>query len=282
MKSQIILRLKEEPSLPVEGNSINPENFLGKSLQEIYSLPLLYGNQQKRLEDFFEVDTVSDRVHSPQEEGPVKIILEGDLTRFKGIGQGMAAGEMEVHGPVGFHAGAMMSGGSLIIRGNAGDFLGAHMKGGQITVTGSAGHFAGGSYRGETAGMTGGVILIKGNAGQMAGTRMRRGLIAIGGNSGDAPGFKMLAGTVLIAGQAGIRTGANMIRGTIILLKDTCLLPTFYYNCQYRPVFWGLLYQDLAKKGFLLPHICQDALFKRFSGDAITGGRGEVLICQSF
>jgi len=284
MSTQITLRLKEEPSLPVEAESINPENLNGKSLAEIQRLPLWSGKRSYPLEDYFEVE-ISDSAEQtgawPQETDLLKVILWGDLSRFKRLGQGMSAGELEIQGSVGFHAGAEMRGGILRIKGNAGDWLGAHMEGGQILVEGSAGHFTGAAYRGKTQGMSGGSILIRGNAGQMAGSRMRRGLLAIGGDCGDAPGFKMLAGTLLIAGNSGIRAGSNMRRGTIIFLQPIKLLPTFYYNCCYRPIFWGLLVQELRSKGFDLSESASEAFFRRFSGDANEGGKGEILLCQS-
>lgn len=282
MRPQITLRLKEEPSIPVEAESITPENLSGKSLDEIYNLPLWVGNRQQRLADYFAVEMTERGGEALQAEvNPAKLVLFGDFSRFKRLGQGMAAGEMEIQGSVGFHTGASMRGGSLRIKGNAGDWLGAHMEGGQITVEGSAGHFLGSSYRGLTQGMTGGSILIQGNVGQMAGSRMRRGLIAVGGNCGDALGFKMLAGTIVLVGASGIRAGANMIRGSIILLQPTELLPSFYYNCCYQPVFWGLLHQELQRKGLLLPESYRNVFLKRFSGDANAGGKGEILICQS-
>ncbi|NLI93795.1 MAG: formylmethanofuran dehydrogenase subunit C [Peptococcaceae bacterium] len=287
MKTEITLRLKEQPSIPVEAESINPENLKGKSLKEIYHLPLWSGNRRQKLEDYFEVEITESGGEAEEakvlqsEDNLAKVVLAGDLSRFKRLGQGMAAGEMEIRGSVGFHAGASMRGGVLRIKGNAADWLGAHMEGGQIMVEGSAGHFVGAAYRGKTQGMSGGTILIRGSAGQMTGSRMRRGLIAVGGDCGDVPGFKMLAGTILISGACGIRAGANMRRGTIVLLQPTRLLPSFYYNCCYRPVFWGILVQELRQKGFELPHADQDFSFQRFSGDANEGGKGEILICQS-
>lgn len=284
MNSQITLRLKEEPPLPVEAESISPENLQGKTLAEIRRLPLWSGNRSYRLEDYFEAE-----ISGPANQAGAlsrgadlpKVVLEGDLSRFKRLGQEMCAGEMEIQGSVGFHAGAEMRGGILRIKGNSGDWLGAHMEGGQILVEGSAGHFVGAAYRGKTQGMKGGSILIRGNAGQMAGSRMRRGLLAVGGNCGDAAGFKMLAGTLLVAGTSGIRPGSNMLRGTIIFLQPVKLMPTFYYNCSYRPSFWGLLVQALRSKGFALPEWANEASFRRYSGDANQGGKGEILLCQS-
>lgn len=285
MRTQITLNLKKRPNLPVEAESITPDNFFEKSVDEIYKLPLYSGNRLEKVGDYFNVE-----VTAPDEEGAPgtphqdrlpKIVLIGDFSRFKRIGQEMTAGEIVIQGSAGFHTGAMMHGGAIHIQGDAGDWLGAHMEGGQITVEGSAGHFVGSAYRGMTKGMTGGLILIHGNAGQMLGSRMRGGLIAVAGGCKDAPGYKMCAGTILIAGKAGIRAGAGMQRGTIILSREHTLLPTFYYSCSYHPSFWGLLYQELKRKGFPLADFRQGAAFKRYCGDGLTGGKGEILTCQS-
>ncbi len=290
MKTQVTLVLKKTPSLPVEAESINPENTTGKGIQDIKRLPLWCGNRQEEVGDYFDIEITTDAednstadqlaTDSPSngEDDPAELILKGDLSRFKRLGQGMGAGAMVIQGSVGFHAGASMRGGTLVIQGNAGDWLGAHMVGGLIRVEGSAGHFTGASYRGEKKGMTGGTILIGGNAGQMLGAHMRRGLIAVEGDCEDMPGFGMLAGTVLVRGNAGIRAGAKMQRGTLIFLQPQTLLPTFYYNCTYRPASWMLLYAQLSRAGFSLPASYQEISFRRYSGDANEGGRGEILI----
>lgn len=291
MKTQVKLVLKNMPSLPVEAESINPENVTGKEIEAIEYLPLWCGNRQKRIGDYFDVEITSLEEaktgtafseRNSQNEGQetiAKLVLEGDFSKFKRLGQGMAAGEMVIEGPVGFHTGALMRGGTLVIQGNAADWLGAHMEGGHIRVAGSAGHFVGAAYRGKNKGMTGGTILIEGNAGQMLGARMRRGLIAVGGDCGDMPGFGMLAGTILIRGTPGIRVGAKMQRGTVILFQPQGLLPTFYYNCIYQPPFWKLLYEQLLREAFSLPASYGDVSFRRYSGDANEGGKGEILIC---
>lgn len=293
MKTQVTLVLKEIPSVPVEAESINPENVTGKGIQEIESMLLWCGNSQARVGDYFDVSiTLTEETKNSESDSELntsvkdqnnlaKLVLQGDLSKFKHLGHGMAAGEMEIQGSAGFHAGAFMRGGTLTIHQNAADWLGAHMEGGEIYVKGSVGHYAGSAYRGKTKGMTGGMILIGGNAGQMLGARMSKGLIAIGGNCGDAPGYSMMAGTILIQGTPGIRVGAFMNRGTIILFQPNDLLPTFYYNSIYKVPFWSLLYHQLIKKGFSIPASYQDVFFRRYSGDANEGGKGEVLICQS-
>ena len=282
MKKQVTLALKQIPSLPVEAEGINPESIAEKAIQDIQHLPLWCGSRQEEAGAYFDVEIAA----GPQDESDdgsgesdlPELVLRGDLSRFKRLGQGMGAGTMVIEGSVGFHAGALMRGGTLVIQGNAGDWLGAHMEGGLIRVEGSAGHFAGAAYRGESKGMTGGLILIKGNAGQMLGGRMRRGLIAVGGDCEDMPGYSMLAGTILICGKAGIRVGVRMERGTVILLQPQAPLPTFYYNCTYRPVFWELLCAQLAQAGFQLPAATKGMSFRRYSGDANEGCRGELLM----
>lgn len=291
MKTQVTMVLKEIPSVPVEAESLNPENVTEKGIQEIKNILLWCGNRQERVGDYFDVEITpleetKNGVAYPEfnssdtdQRNLAKLVLQGDLSRFKRLGQGMAAGEMVIEGSVGFHAGALMRGGTLLIQENAADWLGAHMEGGLIRVKGSAGHFVGSAYRGRTKGMTGGTILIGGNAGQMLGARMGRGLIAVEGNCGDVPGYGMKAGTILIQGTPGIRVGANMHRGTVILFQPKDLLPTFYYNCTYKLPFWSLLFNHLIREGFSLPDSYQNMSFSRYSGDANEGGKGEILIC---
>jgi formylmethanofuran dehydrogenase subunit C len=285
MDTEVRLTLRTAPVLPVEAEALNPENVTGKERAEIESLPLLVGNRPERVGDHFDVDVSAGGAPAdgtPGDGSLATLLLEGDLSRFKRLGERMVAGRMIVHGPVGFHAGAHMSGGSLTLLGDAGDYLGAHMHGGRIEVRGSAGHFAGAAYRGYTRGMSGGTIIIHGNAGQMVGARMRRGLVAVLGCCGDGPGFGMKAGTVLIGGPSGVRAGAVMVRGTVILMtRPPELLPTFRYNCSYRPPIWPLLFASLARADFRLPGIGPEAVFESYSGDLNEGGRGEILVCQA-
>ena len=271
----ITLKLKISPDIPVEAESIIPDNFKDKTAKEICELPVWCGNRQETLGGYFEVNIDADY------SGDLpKIVIQGDLSRFKRIGQGMTGGEIEIQSSIGFHAGSFMKGGQLTIKGNAGDWLGAHMEGGRILVEGSVGNYVAAAHRGMTGGMKGGTILIKGNAGQMLGSRMKGGLIAVGGNCGDLLGFKMAAGTIVVLGNVDIRPGANMVRGTIITFTRPVLLPTFYYNCQYQPLFWKILHEELCKSGFPVGEASRNAVFVRFTGDANAGGKGEILICQ--
>lgn len=275
MTVTVTLSLKAVPRVPVEADSLIPENVTGKSEREIGLLPLLVGKQWETVADWFHV-AAADGGQEP--DRCADLVLRGDLTRFKRLGEGMSSGRMIVAGSVGFHAGARMRGGSLTIEGDAADFLGAHMQGGLIVVRGNVGHYTAAAYRGHTQGMQGGTIIITGNAGQMLGARMRRGLIYVLGDSGDVTGFNMKAGTIIVAGTPGVRVGARMVRGTVILLGgDTTLLPTFSYDCTAQPAFWPLLHKHLAGQGFA-PEVDPGAAFTHYSGDANEGGRGEVLV----
>lgn len=285
---QVTLSLKQTTQLPVEAESLIPENVDGKDEAEIARLPLLVGSQWETVADWFDValdeavgetpEEAADEAASERPDVSADLLVKGDLTRFKRLGEGMSSGRMVVEGAVGFHAGARMSGGSLTIHGDAADFLGAHMKGGRIVVHGNAGHYTAASYRGEPRGMKGGTIIVTGNAGQMLGARMRRGLIYVLGDCGDVPGFNMKAGTIVVGGKPGVRVGARMVRGTIILLSEaTEMLPTFVQACTYRPPVWGVLHTHLADQGFE-PQVGPADDFKLYSGDFNEGGKGEVLV----
>ncbi len=280
MTTQIHLTLRTAPDLPVEAESLLPENVAGKTRDEIESLPLQVGNSKEKVGDHFQVEIQETQAPADQADTSFpELRLTGDLARFKRLGENMSAGTLFVDGSTGFHAGAQMKGGKLIITGDTGDWLGAHMTGGQIEVRGSAGHFTGAAYRGFTRGMSGGTIIIHGNAGNLTGARMRRGIIAVRGDCGDLAAFSMGAGTVIVGGKAGVRAGANMVRGTVVLLDDPEeLMPTFRYNCTCKPLLWLVLQTSLARAGCTFPDAEPRTTFKSYSGDVNEGGRGEILL----
>ena len=263
-----VLRLKREPNVPVEAETLNPARLVPTSRHELEKTPMLVGNAVEPAGDYFEIH--------PGEPGFVA--LEGDLTRFKAIGAGMEGGTLWVRGSVGTHAGSDMRSGLLVIEGDAGDWLGAQMTGGRILVTGHAGNYAGAGYRGYPSGMKGGTILVAGSVRQWAGARMRRGLIAVGQDAGDLLGHGMLAGTLLVSGKVGLGVGGMMRRGSIILLRDAELLPSFAYDCRFEPPFWPLLCRSLKTEGFNLPRSLQMGAFLRYSGDMNELGKGEILV----
>jgi len=265
----ITLKLKEQLTIPLETEVISPDQFLAKNAAEIAHLPVVHGNQSAELGDFFTITGA---------DGDGEIHVEGDLGRVKGIGTEMSRGRITIEGSVGMHLGAKMRGGEIIVHGDTGDWAGAEMHGGFIHVKGNAGHGLGGAYRGSPRGMNRGIILVDGNAGNETGAIMRRGLIAVQGNVGDFAGAFMIAGTLIVFGSLGGRPGAGIKRGTIVTFNPPELLPSFQYDCLYRPAFMRLVLQNLREHGAQVSDEQMTGYYHRYSGDFNALGKGEILV----
>jgi formylmethanofuran dehydrogenase subunit C len=263
------LRYRGTTTIPVEAECLTPDNLAGKSAAEIAALPVQHGNAPAPLGDFFSVEgDAADR----------ELLIEGECSRVKWVGAGMASGRITVRGDVGMHLGAEMTGGEIHVHGRAGDWAGAEMRGGRIHVRGDAGCLAGAAYRGGRVGMRGGVLLIEGKAGNEVGAHMRRGLIVVGGDAGDFAGVALIAGSVFVFGRPGLRPGAGMKRGTLAFGGDPPgLLPSFRYDCDYRPVCVALYLRQLRAWGFPVPDRLFGGRWRRFSGDLVELGKGEIL-----
>ncbi len=266
----LTLRHKSTTTIPVEAECIRPDELASKSIEEITKLPVQHGNTQAPLGEFFDA-------RGDASDGEIRI--EGDCGRVKWIGAGMKSGRITIDGNIGMHLGAEMEGGEIVVHGDAGDWAGAEMRGGRIHIHGHAGHLVGAAYRGSRHGMRGGVILVDGNAENEIGATMRRGLIAIGGNTGDFAGASMIAGSVFIFGKPGIRLAAGMKRGTVALFdpNPVPLLPSFRYDCSYRPQWLRLYLRRLASWGLPIQPVHLDGAYRRYSGDLVALGKGEVL-----
>jgi formylmethanofuran dehydrogenase subunit C len=269
--SAVKLSLMEPTTIPIEADTISPDNFTGRSQAEIADLPLFYGRRRVTLGDVFTVEG----------EDAEDIVLEGDLSHVKRVGQDMSRGRITIHGDAGMHLGAKMSGGEIVVHGDVEAWAGAHMSGGRIRIHGNAGPMLGAAYTGEKLGMRGGVIIVDGSAGSRAAERMRRGIIVAQGNLGDFAGTRMIAGSLFTFGRLGARPGAGMKRGTLLALGGLSddLLPTFRYSCTCEsPVFlryyldrlraWGLPVSDAHVAGW----------YRRYTGDATTIGKGEIFV----
>jgi formylmethanofuran dehydrogenase subunit C len=269
----LTITLTTPSSIPLEVDSVQLETVRTQSPDEVKRTPIQRGNEQVALGEFFHVEgTASD-----DEE----LVWVGDCSKVKCIGTHWKRGRIRIVGNAGMHLGAEMTGGEILVEGHAADWAGAEMHGGQIRILGNAGHLVGAVYRGGRRGMTGGEILIHGNAGNEIGHTMRRGLIAIGGQAGDAVGFNMIAGSIFLFGETGIRPGAGMRRGTIGLFGSAAppdVLPTFRLAATYRPVFLQLYFRELSRKGFPVPLECLQSRYRRYLGDFLELGKGEILI----
>jgi formylmethanofuran dehydrogenase subunit C len=271
----LTLTLRQPTSIPIEVDTVRLETVRGQSLDQIRATPVQYGNKQPTLGEFF------DAQGSAAEDD--HLIWAGDCSKVKLIATGLTSGRVTVEGNAGMHLGAEMTGGEVVCTGDAADWVGAEMKGGRIRIRGNAGHCVGAVYRGGRRGMTGGEILIDGNAGNEVGHTLRRGLIAIGGQAGDALGFNLLAGSIFVFGAMGIRPGAGMRRGTIALFDPNAppMLPTFKYACTYRPDFLRVYLLHLRRLGFAVPDSALTSAYRRYSGDLLELGKGEILIRQA-
>jgi formylmethanofuran dehydrogenase subunit C len=269
-RTRTMLRLRHLGSrIPLSLEGLTPERLAGQDLAAISSLPIGCGNAQAPLADFFALSG---------DAADQDILLEASSPQLTSVGARMVSGRLTVHGNVGAHAGAGMRGGELHIHGDAGDWLGAEMHGGRIAVHGHAGHRVGSVYPGGQAGMRGGVLLVDGNVGKEIGCNLRRGLLAIGGSCAEFAGCGMIAGTILVFGVMGRRPGAGMKRGTLLCAAEAPpLLPTFRFDCTYRPVFLTLYFNRLRTWGFPVPQTACQATWQRFSGDLLALGKGEFL-----
>lgn len=269
--SEVILRLKEQTTIPIEADSIGPDNFVGRSQAEIETLPAFFGRRKVTLGDLFTVAGGDSQ----------NIVVEGDLSHVKRIGQKMSRGRITIHSDVGPHLGSEMSGGEIVVHGDVGAWAGAQMSDGRIWVHGDAGPMLGAAYTGEKLGMRGGVIIVEGNAGARAGERMRRGIIIVQGDLGDFAGARMIAGSLFTFGKLGERPGAGMKRGTLLAMEGLSadLLPTFRYSCTCEcPSFLRYYLRRLRAWGLSVADEWIEGRYWRYTGDATTIGKGELFI----
>ncbi len=273
VENAVTLRLKKSTAIPIEADSICPDKFIGRSQAEIEQLPVFYGRRQVTLGDLFAIEGGD----SPN------IILEGELSHVKRIGQRMSQGHITVHSDVGPHLGAQMSGGEIVVHGDVGAWAGAQMSGGTIRVHGDAGPMLGAAYTGEKLGMRGGVIVVDGDVGPRAGERMRRGIIIAQGDLGDFAGVRMIAGSLFTFGRLGARPGAGMKRGTILTMEGLVggVLPTFHPSCVCEsPVFLRYYLRRLRTWGLPVADDWIEGRYRRYTGDATTIGKGEIFVYE--
>lgn len=272
----LILTVNRPNSIPIEVDSIRLETVREQSPADVARTAIQYGNKQLPLGEFFDVRGSASDDNT--------LVLQGDCSRVKLIGTGLTSGRILVEGSAGMHVGAEMTGGQIEVRGSAGDWAGAEMQGGRLWIKGDAGHCVGAVYRGGRRGMRGGEILIEGQCGNELGHTLRRGTIAVRGRAGDGAGFNMLAGTLLLFAGSGVRPGAGMRRGTIAYLgtePPPPMLPTYKSTGRFDPVYLKVYLRHLSQIGWQVPPECLAAVYRRFNGDFLELGKGEILVRQA-
>jgi formylmethanofuran dehydrogenase subunit C len=207
----VTIKPKIAIKISVEAENISPDKLAGKSEKDIGSLEAYMGNQKTTLGDLFSI-----KVEGKGAVADTKIVMEGDFSRVKRIGEAMTAGLVMIKGNVDMHLGAKMSGGKITLSGDADSWAGREMKGGELIIEGNAGYYLGAGYRGEKCGMRGGKITVMGSTLDFLGEHMCGGEIVVKGNAGILPGLSNNGGKIVIEGNTS-RPGSEMAKGTIII-----------------------------------------------------------------
>jgi formylmethanofuran dehydrogenase subunit C len=223
---KITLRPKDKEYMFLDADNVTPDDFAGKTLDEVRAVEIYEGNRTYALGDYF--DVIGETDPDPNEIG---IVIDGSVPKVKYIGMKMSAGKLLVKGSVGMYAGGWMTGGRLRVNGDAGAYAGIAMEGGELVIDGNAGDYIGANYRGDWRGMKGGKIVVSGNAGSDIGEAMVGGEIVVKGNADLQAGIHAHGGKIVIEGDAESRVGAQMTKGEIIVLgKIGYWLPGFIYK----------------------------------------------------
>jgi formylmethanofuran dehydrogenase subunit C len=217
---EIVLKPNDVIGIMIEAESIRPDIMFGLKKDEIEGLPVWQGPRRMALRDFFgivvkENGSAKEGLSKESQIEETSILIEGDVSRVKRIGEGMKAGRIEIHGSAGMHLGAEMSGGCILVHGNVGSFAGMEMKGGLLHILGDAGDHVGSAYRGSWRGMSGGRIVIEGSARSQVGGGLTGGEIVVSGGVETFAGIRQSGGLILVRGDALRGVGAEMTGGTI-------------------------------------------------------------------
>ncbi len=221
---ELVLEIKKIPKTGLEAETIKPENFVNKSIKEIEKIEVCSGNGKITLGSIFKISGKTAK--NPSEQ---KIVIVGDASKIKRIGEAMSGGEILLKGDVGPRLGEFMVSGKIIVEGNADNWIGTSMNGGEIIVKGNAGDYMGSSIRGTNRGMRGGKILVDGNAGGEIGYGMVGGEITINGTADSFVGSYMRGGKIVVGNVLMNRIGFSMNGGEISIIDKTFNVP-FYFR----------------------------------------------------
>ncbi|TFG23727.1 MAG: formylmethanofuran dehydrogenase subunit C [Promethearchaeota archaeon] len=226
---EIKLKLKKTPDFPLEAESITTNNFAGKTLAEIKKLPLYHSKELVTIGDFFSASGKGD-----DDPKNIKIIIDGDLSKVKRIGEMMNGGEIIINGNVGMHVANHMKSGKITVNGNADDWAGAMLEGGELEINGDAGHYVGAAYRGYWQGMKNGIIKVKGKVGiesmlwAKSSKPANKWPTLYCGSASSFLGIHNHGATIVVEGDVDRCIGADQSRGTIVIKgKINRILPSF-------------------------------------------------------
>lgn len=249
---EVLLKPRMDIKISVEAENISPDKFSNKTGGEIESIAIRMGNYKTTVGELFSV-----KVNGSGTPEDTKIVMEGDFSRVKRIGEGMTAGMILIKGNVDMHVGARMNGGRITVSGNADSWAGREMKGGELVIEGNAGYYLGAGYRGESCGMRGGKITVMGDALDFLGEHMCGGEIVVKGNTGILPGLSNNGGKIVIEGNTS-RPGSEMTKGTIIVNGTVE---------EMMPVFKPEGTEDV-----------DGVSYRKYTGDVILNGKGILYV----
>jgi formylmethanofuran dehydrogenase subunit C len=222
-----------------------------------------------------------------QDDADDTIRLNGDFSRWDGLGFGLTGGRLIVEGDTGARTAAELAGGTVEIHGNCGSWAGAAMAAGRLVIHGDAGDWLGSNWPGEARGMTGGEIYVLGRAGDHVGVRMRRGMIAVARQAGEGVGRAMIAGSILLGGGCSGLVGLGMKRGTIVLGGETqgssAISATGFPRADaFRPLTLGIQLRHAAAAGWkTAEHMARTEVAARYLGDRLNHGLGEIFVLSN-
>lgn len=268
MSSHVTLTLRSPLDAWIDASSIAPLAVASLAQMEIAALPVRVGRAVHAVGDFFDV--------SGERSASLRIV--GDVRRARGLGSGMAGGELIVEGEAGPRLCAGMAGGHADVLGTAGDDAAIGMTGGTLRIRGGAGDRTGAAAPGASRGATGGEIVVQGSVGSDAGARMRRGLLFVGGDAGDRTARAIIAGTVIVIGRVGCEPAHASKRGTLVVGGGIDVPVTYRRACDYEPPHVRLALTSLARRHRLsIDRKFIEGRYRRYCGDASTVGKGEIL-----
>ena len=100
---KVRLSPKGEIEIMIEAESISPDIFAGRSEREIGRLAVWQGPRGAHISEFFDIDVTDEK--TVDGVSAVDILIDGDASRVKRIGQRMTSGRIESRGSAGMHLG---------------------------------------------------------------------------------------------------------------------------------------------------------------------------------
>ena len=262
--------LKQPLQHPVNCSALTPNNLANRSIADIASMQIGYGNSFVHVDAIFAI-SAGDAQH---------LVFKNASDKLDYIGANMTTGTITVEGNAGAYLGFNLRNGEIHCQGNTEAFAACNMVGGLLRIAGNTGDFLGAGSDGLRKGMRGGTVIVKGNAGDRVGDQMRRGLILIEGNAGDYCASRMVAGTIGVLGDLGSYTAFNMHRGTLLLKKIPQLHATIQDCGTHTLPFLSLLFKSFARYNTQFSKLSTQRV-QRFVGDAAYNGNGEVLVMHA-